>query len=407
MRILHVNKFFDLHGGAEVYMHRLMEKQRELGHEVHALSTRSLKNLPSDDNRFFVARYDLDHSDGPRKDAAKAINYVWNIEAEGAMERALSELKPDIIHAHNLYHHLSTSVLAPIRKQKIPCVQTLHDYKLACPNYKMFTEGSPCERCKGGKYWNAVKHHCLSSSFLPNVLAAFEMGMTKSRQSYEKTMDYFICPSQFIQEKMEDWGEPKDKLVMIPNPAELPADTAPSDGGYLVYVGKLDQRRGLESFIKAAALVPELPVKLVGNGPDEASLKSLVRSLAANHIEFLGFKPPTEAAEIRRHAVGFILPSINYENSALAILEAMGDGLPCLVTRIGGNPELVEDGVNGFLAHPDDVEDWTRTIRRFQATTPAIRAQMGKAGRERIRERHAWPAHTDRVIQLYRQAQQR
>ncbi len=401
MRILHVNKFFDLHGGAEIYMHRLMEMQAAAGHEVHAFSTRSEKNLPSPDRDFFVTRYDLDKREGAKIDAQKALNYAWNYAAERSMQDMLQTHRPDVVHLHNLYHHLSTSVLVPIRRARIPCVQTLHDYKLACPSYKMFTQGSVCERCKGGKYWNAVRFSCLSSGFVPNVLAALEMGLTKANQSYEKTVRTFLCPSRFLMEKMQDWGEPSGKLRFMPNPTDLSDQPAPRGGGYLVYAGRLSAEKGLMSFITAAASMPDVPVKILGRGPEEERLRSAARDAGATHIEFLGFQAPAEVTRIRSRAEAVVLPSIWYENASLALLEAMGQGLPCLATRIGGNPELVDDEKTGFLVKPNDVQDWQRIIRRFQALTIDQRTKMGEGAREKVRKTHLWSTHLEQVMQCY------
>lgn len=404
MRILHVNKFFDLQGGAEVYMHRLMAAQTAAGHEVHVFSTRDPKNLPSKDAVRFVTRSELDQSEGAKEDAVKAMRFLWNREAREAMERAVKELRPDVIHLHNIYHHLSSSILSPIRRANIACVQTLHDYKLACPNYRMFTEGSACERCKGGKYLEAVKHRCLATGFLPNVLAALEMGMTKARQSYERTVRVFLCPSRFLLEKMQDWGEPPGKLRYLPNPVELSKEPVVRGGGYLLYAGRLAVEKGLESFLEAALQIPELPVKIAGRGPETERLASLVRSKGASHIEFLGFQSPEALAQIRMRAEALVLPSIWYENASLSILEAMADGLPCLASRIGGNPELVEDGVTGFLAKPGDVGDWVRVLRRFQAVSMEGRTRMGKEARIRVEERFLWSTHLKNMEELYREA---
>lgn len=404
MRILHVNKFFDLQGGAELYMHRLMAAQTAAGHEVHALATRDPKNLPSVDAARFVTRSELDRSEGPKEDVMKAMRFLWNREAREAMERAIAELRPDVIHLHNIYHHLSSSILSPIRRANIPCVQTLHDYKLACPNYRMFTEGAACERCKGGKYLEAVKHRCLATGFLPNVLAALEMGMTKARQSYERTVRVFLCPSRFLLEKMQDWGEPPGKLRYLPNPVEMSKEPALRGGGYLLYAGRLAVEKGLESFVEAALQIPELPVKIAGRGPEAERLASLVRSRGASHIEFIGFQSPEALAQVRMRAEALVLPSIWYENASLSILEAMADGLPCLVSRIGGNPELVEDGVSGFLAKPGDVGDWVRVLRRFQAVSVDGRTKMGKEARTRVEERFLWSTHLEKLGELYGEA---
>ncbi len=407
MRILHVNKFFDLHGGAEVYLHRLMAAQQAAGHEVHALSTKSPRNLSSTDEKYFVNRNDLDRREGPIKDLQKATQFMWNREARYSMETAIHDLDPQVIHLHNIYHHLSTSVLEPIRQRRLPCVQTLHDYKLACPNYRMFTEGSPCERCKGGKYMNAVKHQCLSAGFLPNLLAAFEMGFTKSRQSYERTVQLFVCPSRFMREKMEDWGEPKGKLRHVANPVDVPTQKAEGGGGYLLYVGRLSPEKGLVTVLEALRHIPELMLKIAGRGPDEERLRSYVRTHAMAQVEFLGFQSTERLGILRQHAEAVILPTMSYENASGALLEAMAQGVPCLATRIGGNPELVEDGQSGFLVRSQDVQDWIRVIRRFLALSPEAKGKMGAYGRERVLERHRWETHLAKLQSCYEEAARR
>ena len=404
MRILHVNKFFDLHGGAEVYVHRLMRAQCDAGHEVHIFSTNSDKNLPSDDKKYFVTRHTLNAWEGPLQDATKALHLLWNREAEQAMRRMLKELKPDVVHVHNVYHHLSTSVLRPIREYRIPCVQTLHDYKLVCPNYKMYTQEAVCERCKGGNYRNAIRYNCVFASLPGNALVALEMKLTKTLQTYEKTMQAFICPSHFMQEKMEDWGEPAKKMKYIPNPVAVSAEPAPRGGGYLLYAGRLSKEKGVQSFLEAAVQLPNLPVKIAGRGPEEGALQQLVRSAGAKHIEFVGFQSPDALAKIRARAEAVVVPSTCYENASTALLEAMADGLPCLTTRIGGNPELITDAEEGWLVAPGDVHDWLATLRGFQSTPAKERERRGMNARQKILAGFTWDKHLTRLDHVYQDA---
>ncbi|MBD3251261.1 glycosyltransferase [Candidatus Uhrbacteria bacterium] len=401
MRILHIHKFFNYQGGAEVYLHRIMERQVARGHEVHILTTRGPDNAESPDRKYFVHRYDFTKSDGVRGDAQKALAFLWNREAKRATERALQELKPDIIHLHNIYHHLSSSILAPIRRSQIRCVQTLHDLKLACPNYSMFTEGSVCERCKGGKYWNPVLHHCLAPSTAANLLAAAEMSMTKIFQSYEKTVHAFICPSQFMRDKMVEWGEPASKMTVLRNPADVSSHAAVRGGGYLLYAGRLSEGKGIEPLIRASANVPSLPLKIAGRGPLEERMKHLVRTLGASHVQFLGFIPPTELETIRHHAEAVVVPSMQYDNSPLSLLGAMGQGLPVLASKIGGIPEIAEDQVHGLLAVPGDTQAWVANLQAFQQLTDDQRTAMGRSGRERIRARHDWEQHLEGLERIY------
>lgn len=255
---------------------------------------------------------------------------------------------------------------------------------------------------------NAVKYRCTSASLIPNLVAAFEMGMVKARASYERTVQLFLCPSRFLKEKMEDWGEPPGKLRYIPNPADVPDEPAIGGGGYVLFAGRLTLEKGLASFIEAAAHIPELPVKIVGRGVGalsvEEAIRSLVRSKGASHIEFLGFQLPDRVQQLRHRAEAVVLPSICFENASLSLLEAMGDGLPCLTTRIGGNPELVQDGANGFLAKPNDVDDWLRVLRRFLATSEDVRRKMGLLGREKVETNHTWKQHLERVHACYEEA---
>ncbi len=404
MRILQVNKFFDLHGGAEIYMHRLSKAQREAGHEVHEFSTNSEKNLPSDDQSYFVTRNVLNQWQGPVKDAKKAAQFIWNREAEASIRKMLREYKPDIVHVHNIYHHLSASVLRPIREYKIPCVQTLHDYKLACPSYSMFTQGAPCERCKGGKYLNAVKYNCVFASVPGNLLVAFEMGFTKSFQMYEKTMQAFICPSRFMQDKMKEWGEPASKLVYAPNPVTVGEVPASRGGGYVLIAGRLSKEKGIDSFLKAAVQIPELKVKIAGRGPEEELLQRIVREAGAKNIEFLGFQSPDALSVIRAKADALIMSSIWYENASTSVLEAMGDGIPCIGTRIGGTPELIEDGKDGWLVKPGDVQDWIAVLNDFLRTPEEERARRGMSARRKILETRTWAKHLADLDRIYADA---
>lgn len=401
MKILHVNKFFDFHGGAETYLHSLMKHQQDRGHEVHAFSTRAPKNAPSDDSSSFVERYDYARSEGIARDVKKGLSFIWNQDAERSMRRMIKEIRPDVVHLHNIYHHLSTSILKPIREARIPCVQTLHDYKLACPNYKMFTEGANCERCKGGHYTEAITHHCLSASTAHNMLAAFEMGMTKLAQSYERTVGAFLCPSQFMADKMIAWGEPPSKFVLVPNPIDIPSAKATSDGDYVLYAGRLSPEKGIETLIRAMTHVPEVKLHVAGTGPEEGKLHALVESLGITTVTFLGFMRSVDLAEVRRHSIAMAVPSVWYENAPYSVLEAMAEELPVLASRVGGLPELVEHGVSGWLAEPGNVDAWTQALRVVVATPPELRKRMGRASRERIEQRHLWDQHLDHVEEVY------
>lgn len=401
MKILHIHKFFDLRGGAEQYLHRLMAQQAAAGHEVHVLSTRAPGNLPSPDAPYFIHQYDFSRTQGPKRDLQKAAAFLWNTEAKNATTRVIREIQPDVIHLHNIYHHFSTSILGAIRNSGVRCVQTLHDLKLACPNYRMFTEGSVCERCKGGKYWNPIIHRCLFNSTPGNILGGVEMTFTKVTRAYEKTVHAFICPSQFYVDKFREWGEPAHKFTAIPNPAEVSKTAATGGGGFLLFAGRLSVEKGVETLIRAAARVPSLPLRIAGTGPEEEKLRHLARTLNATHVTFLGFVQPQDLTVMRRTAEAVAVPSVWYENSPLTVLEALGEGVPVLASHIGGIPELIQDNHEGLLAAPNDVQAWVEVLERFKELPASARLAMGTKGRERIVAKHSWDTHLAALERIY------
>jgi len=407
MTILHVNKFFGLGSGVEVYMQQLMEKQVEAGHTIHVFSTRAPTNSASPDAARFVERFDYARSEGTIRDIQKAMALVWNREAEHAMEQAIQDFQPDIIHLHNIYHHLSTSILAPIRRHRIPCVQTLHDYKLACPNYKMYTEDAICERCKGGRYLEAVKHRCLFPTTAGNMLAALEMGMTKFTQSYEKTVGLFLASSEFIRNKMIEWGEPPSKIEVVTNVTTMPATVGSRDENYFLAAARLSTEKGFEYLVRAAARVPEVNIKIAGTGPEESRLKILAESLDAVNVEFIGFQRQDELREIRRRALGFIITSVWYENAPFAVIEAMADGLPVIAHRVEGLPELVEDGFNGLLVESKNIEQLATALKRIAFGIDCDPVQMAKNSRTKALEKYTWDVHLKLIDAAYARVMRR
>ncbi len=383
-------------------MHGLMAHQEEAGHEVHALSTRDPKNLPSPDRSRFVKRRELSASGGIKSDIETAINFLWNSDAKKAMELAITELRPDVIHLHNVYHHLSTSILEPIRNSGVRCVQTLHDLKLACPNYRMYTEGSLCERCKGGRYYEAVKHRCLVESFLPNVLAALEMGITKSKQSYERTVHRFICPSDFMERKMVEWGEPSTKFTVVRMPAQR-FDQAQRGGGYALAVGRLAPDKGFDELIRAASEVPHLPIKIAGRGPLEDELKHLIAGLGAGHVELVGFKRGKEFEELHEKAEVFLAMPRGYENAPLSVTDAISHGLPVIGYDIGGIPEMIEDERSGYLVPHGNRDLFVGALKRFAALSSDEHDRMAKASHALARSRFpTWDEHCAQIEEVYR-----
>jgi glycosyltransferase involved in cell wall biosynthesis len=295
MRVLNINKFYYMRGGVERYYFSLTTLLEKHGHDVIPFSMKDERNFPSSFEKYFVSNLELGNP------GLKMIKHVtrpiWSREAQQKLEALLDEYKPDIAHVHMLYHHLSPSVLPVLKKRGIPVVMTLHDYKLICPNYLLYTENEVCKRCKGHKYYNAIVHKCLKDSYAVSAYTAGEMTLHKMMQVYEKNVDIMIAPSQFVRDTFVEFGQDAKKIIVIPHfidPVflEKASSIEPlnDEKPYLLYFGRLAKEKGVEKVLEMMYIhKPKLGLKIAGTGPLENSLKAFAANRGlGKQVEFLG-----------------------------------------------------------------------------------------------------------------------
>ena len=190
-------------------------------------------------------------------------------------------------------------------------------------------------------------------------------------------------------------------------------DAATPRGGVL-FVGRLTPHKGVDRLIRALPEAATLAV--VGTGghdpePPERDYPALLRRLARDRaVRFLGAVPDEELPLLYRRAAVLALPSVHrtcyrrqiavVELLGLAVLEAMASGTPVVCSRVGGLPELVEDGVNGFLVEPGDVEELHERLTQVLGD-PSLAARMGRNARELALERLTWSACAERCLEVY------
>lgn len=367
MKILQVNQFYYPRGGAERYFLDLTKALENQGHEVAVFSMHHPKNWPTVWNKYFISRISFNE---------KSLKYhlktpgrvLYSLEAKRKFSQLLDNFQPDIIHIHNIYHHLSPSILSVAKKRKIPVVMHLHDYKLICPNQSLFMKGAYCERCRPNKYYQCLLNRCVKDSFSASALATIEMYLHHSLlKIYEKNISLFIAPSQFMKDTMIRFGQAASKIEVIYNPYSQQLEQKSTQKyipeEYLLYFGRLTLEKGIETLIKTAA-ISQKPVLIAGEGPNEKNLKRLVKELKAP-VKFLGFQENEYLKKLIVEAEAIVIPSIWAENMPLNLLEAMSLGKIVIASKIGGLPEIIKDGENGLLFKPGDSLDLVRQINRL------------------------------------------
>lgn len=382
MRILQANKFFYPKGGADKYFLDLTAALKKAGHETAVFAMANPKNLESPDAKYFVSQ--VEFNGGSLKDKLKVPGrMIYSLEAKRKFTQEINDFRPDIVHVHNIYHQLSPSILKAAKSKGIPVVMHLHDYKLICPNYRLFTNNEFCRRCLDKKsYWPCFFNNCYQS-YPKSFLASLEMTIHhKFWHIYQKNIDMLIAPSEFMRNLVIDSGWPADKIITVYNPAKLvdsdiqPGDPSFPEEDYLLYFGRLSSEKGITDLVKAASATGKT-LHLIGSGPERKNIRQTFKQeIKAGRLKLLGrLGGGFLAAEISR-ARAIVIPSTWPENMPLTLLESLSQAKLVIASRIGGIPEIIKDGENGFLFEAGNIQNLEETIKKVYGLAPDIRQKI-------------------------------
>ena len=405
MKVMQVNKFWRVHGGSERYVFELSRMLAERGHEVIPFAMQDPANEPSRYSSMFVSPVEL--SDPYRlplwKRFAIAARILYSKEAASRIAIVADLSHPDIAHMHNIYHHLSPSILPPLVDRGVGIVMTIHDYKLLCPALRFYNNGQVCERCRPFRYLSCFEGRCVQNSRGASLLCATEMFFHDMLHAYTDKIDRFIAPSHFVAGKLVTRGLEPEKIVVIPNFVDSNRWQPAGEGGsYILFSGRLTQEKGILTLIRALAGLPGIPLKIVGSGMADGPTRQLARELGAENIDFLGFKSEEEVRRLVQGSSFVCVPSEWYENAPMSALEAFACGKPVVGTRIGGIPEMVREGETGLLAEPGDELDLREQVERLWEE-PELAIRMGGNARHLIETDYSPITHYDKIINAYQQ----
>jgi glycosyltransferase involved in cell wall biosynthesis len=398
LKVLQINKFFFLKGGAERYFFELSELLRSRGHEVVPFSMQHPENLASPFEDSFVSHVALNGSGPMGEKVRAAFRVLYSLEASRKLAALIQKERPNLAHLHNIAHQLSPSIIRVLKGAGLPVVQTLHDYKLACPAYLMIAKGKPCDACVPGKFYNVVLKRCTQDSLSASVVSCLEVYLHRLMRTYSK-VDAFLCPSMFMKGVISRAGFSEEKLFHVPNFLETDSyEPSFERSGYFVYVGRLSREKGLDVLLEAKRRVHKSELVVVGDG----ELREELEKHASNGggVSFSGYLSKQKLAEVWKGAAFTVVPSVWYENFPYAVLESFAFGKPVIASRIGGMPELVVEGESGLLVEPGDPEELAEKIMYLSSRPDEVR-RMGHAARTLLEQKYSAEKHYERVMDLY------
>lgn len=331
MRILLVNKFAYVTGGADRHCLALARLLRERGHEVALLSTASERNLEREG--IFVpctVTHETRDALPLRARALAARRAFWNAQAAAAMRTAVDRFRPDVVHAHKLYPQLSVAPIVAAARANVPIVQTLHDYEFISASFR---------DARGRRFDEDDSRRSY------RLLNAALLGVHRS--VHAPRVRLWIAPSEYIATVHRARGiDP----VVLPNFAEANGRVVvrPLDErSGIAFVGRLAPEKGIPDVLELARRLSPTPVTIAGDGPLAGDVTTSARELA--NVTYVGSLDRGGVADLLARSRVCVMPSRWEENAPMTALEAMSAGTPLVAYRRGGLPEYIEGAAAGVV----------------------------------------------------------
>ena len=395
--ILNVSQNYHVRGGSDRYFFTLAKLLQKHGHRVVPFTAANPNNEASEWERYFPRGADFEHPG-----AGDLLRFLYSHDAVKSVQRLLKDTDINLAHFHIYYGKLTASILEVLKKDGIPLIQTLHEYKLTCPVYSHLSNDQICEACEGKHFWRALPKRCNRGSFTRTALSVTESYVSKMLGAVSK-FDHFISVSHFLRKKMITHGIPEDKISTVHNFVDV-SDITPnfSAGDYILYFGRVHQSKGIMTLIEAALPLTDVPIYIVGDGEAMPEVQRIIEQNGCQHIHLLGFKQGDELRELILNSICTVLPSEWYENCPMSVLESYAYGKPVIGADIGGIPELIVDDVDGFLV-PSGEQEALRERLLWMSNHKSEAIEMGRIGRRKMETEFNADIHYEKIRNVYDQ----
>jgi len=381
MKVLQIHNYHQCRGGQEVMFETISRTLTEKGHDIFALK-----------------RNNADVQ-GLRGKLHAFNEGIYSRSVKEEISSIIQSKHPDIVHVHNVYTLISPSVLVACRRYNVPVVIRCADFRfISCPIGSHLKNSSICERCIGGQeFWCALKN--CKGNVCESLAYALRTMIARKYRFFKDNVTLYVPPSAFVRQRMIDAGFPQERIIVIPNMVFVPeAVKENSCGKYIAYAGRISPEKGVDTLLTAAGR-SGLPVRIAG---DYSQNPEFVEMTPPN-VRFVGLLNRDRLAGFYQNARFSVVPSICFETFGLVAAEAMSYGLPVIASRIGALPEIVEDGVTGFLFEPGNKEELAGKMKLLWEN-PDMCRQMGKAARDKVICEYGKDLYYRRLVETYQRA---
>jgi glycosyltransferase involved in cell wall biosynthesis len=330
-----------------------------------------------------------------------AVDCVWSRSWHHEFKTVLRRVRPDVVHIHNFFSVISPSVYYACKEEGVPVVQTLHNYRLACPAASFYRDGKICEECLDRGPFHAVRYGCYRDSKLATAALAAMLEVHRRKNTWSEMVDCYVALTEFAREKMIQGGLPAEKIRVKPNFVLPDPGPRAGNGDYALFVGRLVDLKGVGTLIKAWSKLPAtIPLVIAGDGPFRPEMEKLIADLKLTSVNYRGRLSRQDTLAAMKRARFLMFPSEWYEGFPVTIAESFACGVPVLCSRLGGMQEIVDDGRTGLHFRPGDPSDLAEKVQ-WAWSHPKETSTMGLAARAEFEAKYSAERNFGMLTEIY------
>ena len=410
MRVIVANYRYYIAGGPEKYMFKFMDAAKKRGIEVIPFSVQNPKNEETEYSNYFAK---------PRAkqvmyaDTKKTLsNYwgmlratVWNFDAEKRLRKLIRDTKPDVVYILHQINHLSPSIIRAAKKENVRVVHRISDFFMFCAKYDFLCGDEICEACINGDYSKAITNKCVKNSVIGTKLRVLAMKLYNKLDIFSE-VDHFVATCQFSKNKLIEGGVCEDKITCIPTFIDANAiNPCYEPEKYFLFLGRMAKQKGTIYAIEAMKSLQDTDfvLKITGSITDAEEEQKIWKFIVDNKLEdkviFTGFVHGQELENLISKATCIVCPAIWYENMPNTVIEAYAYGKPVIASRLGSFPNIVDDGVTGFLFETKNSLDLADKMKRF-CDDLDLSINMGQKARKKCETEFSEEMHMKKLIEV-------
>lgn len=341
---------------------------------------------------------------------------IYNPKTKREIRSIIKREHIDLVHVHNTLLVVSPSVYFAAKKEGVPVVQTLHNFRMICPNALLLRDGRVCEDCLEKGLLQGVKHSCYRSSKLQSLMSAAILWVNRRNGIYNKL--HYICLTEFNKKKLLSQNGKnglqidEDKVFVRPNFVTNVSDDGEQDNllteetafeePYFLYVGRLSVEKGFQVLLKGWKTYVEQggtgKLVICGDGPMKDLLDQALKN-ENSRIVYLGKVEHKKALTLMSDAKALLLPSICYEGLPMTLCEAFAMSCPVIGCDMGNVGGLITKGYNGETFEAGNPDCLAEVFAKYMESVD--RVQLGKNAFTTYQENYTQEAALQSILKIY------